>query len=69
MTLALIGNGILGLLLLVVVLSLLAGAITWSRTDEHRLARAARRRQVRERRRATSTARPRTGWATRPEGF
>lgn len=69
MTLALIGTGILSLLLLVVVVSLLAGAIMWSRTDEHRLARAGRRRQVGERRRATSTARPRTGWAARPEGF
>jgi Tfp pilus assembly protein PilX len=69
MTLALIGNEIVGLLLLVVVLGLLAGAIMRSRTDERRLAHAARRRQTRARRRATSTARPGAGWTARPEGF
>lgn len=68
MTLALIANEALGLLLLVALLTLLAGAIVRSRTDEQRLARVARR-QARDRRRATSPAHPRTSWATRPDAF
>jgi Tfp pilus assembly protein PilX len=66
MTLALIANEALGLLLLVVVLCLLAGAILRSRTDEQRLARAARR-QARDRRRVASSGRPRANWAPRPD--
>lgn len=65
MTIALIGNALLGFAGLTVMLILLAGAIVRSRADEHRLATAARR--TFRRRRATSAPRPRTSWVARPE--
>lgn len=67
MTLAIIGSAVLGLVVLTVVLSLLAGAIRLSGSDEERLARAARRHHARDRRRSLSTSRPRTGWAAHPD--
>jgi len=68
MTLALIGNALLGFAGLAVMLTLLAGAIIRSRTDEQRLARVARR-QARDRRRVASPARPQARWAARPDAF
>jgi Tfp pilus assembly protein PilX len=64
MTLAILGNVLLALSLAAVVVTLLAMAIVRSPSDHRRVA-AARRRQVRDHRRA---ARPRTSWTARTDG-
>ena len=68
MTLAMIGNEILGGVLFIVVLALLGGAIRRSPAD-HVIANAAsRRRRAREARRATTgTPHPRAAWTARPD--
>jgi hypothetical protein len=65
MTLALLACAVLGLSLLAVVLTLLAGAIVRSRADR-RLVVAARHRHAREHRH-TATSHPHTGWVARPD--
>jgi hypothetical protein len=64
MTLMIVANAVLDFTLLVVMLSLLGGAIHRNRTDQQPAIMDARRRQARERRRTAATVPHRQrGWA------